>query len=199
MNTVNGRAPNVTSPNFEARSYVSLTEGEVLTGVRYVDSLASLAPTELAESVSASSYFPLPLELSRRVETALRLLGEAKISVQSAVSMDRASDYVGADDSIYSVKSILPELFLCRSIGDGFGSLVGALISAFENKGGQRFTSYQMRAVADCIAGLDHEPFLGAEAADDLVQRLEDADLDPNPDGLRDLIRAMTSDKEDDV
>ena len=183
------------SPTFEGLWQRSETAGPATGMPRYHMIESTSALTDVGEPRAADRLYPFPSELSHRLTTALRLLKEATNLGQAALSLELQADHLGADDSFYGIKAILPELFLCRALGDGFGTVIGALLSAFENKKGESFEKSQMRAVVDCIAMLYREPFLRLDSADGGVRRLEEVGLDPDPCGLRDLMKSMVCDE----
>ena len=64
------------------------------------------------------------------LRSALRLISKALGDVDSALELLGDGDKVGSDDAMQHFQVILPELFACRSIGEGFGLLVSALLNA---------------------------------------------------------------------
>jgi len=81
------------------------------------------------------------------------------------------------------LQSLLPELFYCRDLGDGFGAIINALKFSFENAHGTPFSEGQISLIGQAVERIRQEPFLHFEQAAELVGKLEDADLtvDPRP------------------
>ena len=129
--------------------------------------------------------------VSRRLETALRLLRHAEDHLQFAQTEARAGHRAMADDSFYAVKALLPELFCCRAIAEGFATLIGALLYSIENLKGQEVTEEQRATIHSCIAFLRSRPFLDEQSADGQVELLEKSGLNPDPPGLNDLMQVL--------
>jgi len=83
---------------------------------------------------------------------------------------------------------LLPELFCCREIGDGFGAIVNALKYSFANASGNLFTRGQLETIVRVLSTLSNEPFLRFETAVDLISDLEDSGLDVDPPVIAELL-----------
>ncbi len=68
----------------------------------------------------------------------------------------------------------MPELFACRTIGDGFGMVVGALLTAFLNRGVDVWSEEHIGAVSSALKLLRETPFLAEEQAVDSIDKLQD-------------------------
>jgi len=79
-----------------------------------------------------------------------------------------------------AVRALLPELLCFRSLGDGFTATVLAALCGLENLRGEIPTVKQVLAIQECIARVTKQPFLSYDAALDMHDLLESADLDPD-------------------
>ncbi|MBZ5625246.1 MAG: hypothetical protein LAQ69_42080 [Acidobacteriia bacterium] len=115
------------------------------------------------------------------LRNALRLLSMAVKNVESALELLSDGDMIGGDDAMQHYQVLLPELFACRSIGEGFGLLVSSLLNAVTSLRGQSMVERQVRAVRSVLIELSSEPFMSFDAALVHVLRLEQADLNVDP------------------
>jgi hypothetical protein len=125
------------------------------------------------------------------LRNALRSILIGMESVNNALELLAAGDRVGADDAMQHYQVLLPELFACRSIGEGFGLLVSSLQNASSRLHGQPMEERQVRAVRLALIALRSEPFMTFDAAIAHVSRLEQVDLNVHPpkfENLADLL-----------
>jgi hypothetical protein len=82
---------------------------------------------EAAKTVrlSQNDLYPVRQSFSPEHITALRLLAVAIGRCQR--SIDATDDPMTADVEIQKLQMSLPELFCCRALGDGFGTIVNAV------------------------------------------------------------------------
>ena len=88
---------------------------------------------------------------------------------------------LAADTEIQKLQVLLPELFCCRVLGDGFGAIVNSFMSAFEVLAGNTPDVNQIRAMIRVLQLLKEKPFLSADEADDQVEVLESVRPEPLP------------------
>jgi len=86
-----------------------------------------------------------------------------------------------ADTEIQKLQVLLPELFCCRGLGDGFGTIINSFMSAFEVLAGNMPDVTQIGAMNRVLQLLKEKPFLSADEADDQVEVLESVGLNPYP------------------
>lgn len=115
------------------------------------------------------------------LRNALRLILIAMGHVDNALELLTEGDKVGADDAMQHYQVLLPELFACRSIGEGFGLIVSSLQNATTRLHGQAMEGRQVRAVRSALIALRSEPFMTFDAGIEQVSRLEDVDLNVEP------------------
>jgi len=66
---------------------------------------------------------------------------------QRAISALSSTRFLQPTQKSRKIQVLMPELFCCRNLGDGFGSIINALMSALENLNGSIPTLCQMRAI----------------------------------------------------
>lgn len=115
------------------------------------------------------------LESTSRLKQALALLDGAIKQAEAALSSD--AQPVASDDDIQVLYSLLPELFCCRSLGDGFAAVINALQQAAANQRGVPIDRPQIEAIMVILRKLRQSPFLPYADAVDIVLKLEDTGL----------------------
>jgi|SRR5579859_2394490 len=139
--------------------------------------LASLTSARLSQS----ELYPVRHAYSREHITALRLLRLACARMNRAMAALASEDGIAADIEVQKVQRALPELFCCRALSDGFGSMVNALMSVFESLEGNLLNEPQLRVLCRMFALLLDKPFLTADEADAHFEELEAVGLNPYP------------------
>ncbi len=145
------------------------------------DEARTAAPQRL---LTQPELYPVRKAFSPEHITALRLLRLGIRRSQRAIQYLAEGDQLGADTEIQKVQVLLPELFCCRSLGDGFGTTVNALLSAFEALNGTTPNRDQVCAINNLLALLWDKPFLTADEADQHLAELENVGLTSYPEEL---------------
>jgi hypothetical protein len=122
---------------------------------------------------------------------ALKLLDEASGQIAEALEAMGQDDRYGADDAVQKFGALLPELFCCRSLGDSFGTVVISLFHGLENKNGTPISADQIKCIDLAIKKLIREPFLQYADALEVVNKLEESGLNPNPPGLNVIVEVL--------
>lgn len=173
------RSPSITSaPDATARDSTADTSG---FSVR-------ISPSEGPKSDSAVStrdLYPLRAELNPQLSTALQLLDEGIEHLNSAVAMFAEDDVLSSDDALQRFQALLPELFCCRDLGDGFGAIVSAIYHVLKNLEGNPLNPNQLQAIRNIVRRLSTEPFIGFDEATDEIMSLDDAGLRVEPSHFR--------------
>jgi hypothetical protein len=139
--------------------------------------------------LNQNDLYPARQAFSREHITALRLLKLAIGRCQRAIDA-HAEDPMAADSEMQKVQMLLPELFCCRALGDGFGTVVNALICVFQNADGNAFDRTQIEILTTVFQELRDKPFLGVTSADDTVDLLDSNRFSPFP---KELIEFLSS------
>lgn len=138
--------------------------------------------------LTQSELYPVREAFRREHINALRLLAVGIGRCQRALQRLADNDVMAADTDIQKLQVLLPELFCCRSLGDGFGTIINALMSAFETLGGNIPDRSQIEAIRRLLAVLRDRPFLSPDEADEELERLEQVGLNPYPTELLDFL-----------
>lgn len=151
------------------------------------------APIEHNRAVRLSQrdLYPARQAFSPEHIVALRLLGLAIGRCRRAIDV-HPEDFMAADVEIQKIQMSLPELFCCRTLGDGFGTIVNALICAFHNTDGNLLAPNQIRILEKVFTELRDKPFLSVTEADDMVEQLESNAFNPYP---KELIEFLSSEQ----
>jgi hypothetical protein len=144
--------------------------------IEYADPSIQAGPV-----LSIDDVYPITEALNPELSAALRLLREGLLRVGEALTAGRKGDRIAADDAMQRLQALLPELFCCRTLGDGFGTVINAISSSFENLSGQTPSKLQIEAIFRTLQNVREEPFMGVDAATELVMALEAADLSVEP------------------
>jgi len=160
------------------------------SGQFIVDPFDVISPRNRGDVLSIDDLFGQLPEMSvGTLSSALRLLDEAVSHSQIAVDVFD-SDPITADDEMQRVQALLPELFCCRTIGDGFGALVNSIQYAPSNQKGLPLSGTQIAKLRGAFKKLRETPFISFEEAVDLAMAFEDSGLVIDPPALSDLADA---------
>ncbi len=152
---------------------------EVLVPEQFKSTTRRLTQTEL---------YPAREAFRREHINALRLLAVAIGRCQRALQHLTDNDLIAVDTEIQKLQVLLPELFCCRSLGDGFGTMINAVMSAFEALDGNVPDRNQIEALRSLLAVLRDKPFLTPDEADEQLGRIEAVGLNPYPTELLDFL-----------
>ena len=133
------------------------------------------------EQIDIESLYPLSHELNPQLATAVRLINEGLTIINAAINMEREADLISSDDAIHRLQALLPELFCCRSIGDGFAAIVNAIYHSISNMHGTPLNAQQLQAIKKALSRINTGPFLVFEEAVDEISSLEEAGFDVEP------------------
>jgi hypothetical protein len=138
--------------------------------------------------LSQSELYPVRHAFSPDHLTALRLLRVVVGRTERALMTLNDGDQITSDSEVQKVQVLLPELFCCRTLGDGFGTVINAAMSAFESRNGEPLNVVQLRAPNRVFKVLKDKPFMTVDEADQQVEQLEAAELNPYPPELVDFL-----------
>lgn len=144
-----------------------------------------------ASALSVDDIYPDKAMIGSDLSTALRLLAEAAGLINDAIDRQRSGDRVQADDAMQQLQVLLPELFFCRSLGDGFGAVINSLFHGMRNLGGAPLSQEQMLAIRGALMTIRNEPFLRFENAIDQVRELGLLFANMMPSGMEIIDKAL--------
>lgn len=163
----------------------SLAASDLITKPRVV-SIDGSPPAE-KEPIGIDSLYPDASILRPILGHALRGLAAAKEAAEESLDALKRGELISSDESMQRLLALLPELFYCRDLGDGFGAIVNALKYSFVNAHGLPFSEGQIRLIGQAVGRLRQEPFLPFDQAAELVGRLEDFGLQVDPPAFAEL------------
>lgn len=131
--------------------------------------------------ISIEALYPGGDEYSSRIfSNAIKNLENAIGYIDEALDAEKQARYVAADDAMLHFEGLLPHLFCCRSLGDGFGIIINSITIAIQNRRGEPLERNQIKKIRHSIELLKREPFLSIENAIIEVTRLEETGLNPD-------------------
>ncbi len=119
---------------------------------------------------------------------ALGLLAQAISTLERARDALVANDLLQSDHFVHTVELLLPDLFRCRSIGDGYAAIINALEIARVNSNGQPLTASQVVVFLRALKELRTHPFVSFDAAQQTIEEFEQAGLCVDPVSLGELL-----------
>lgn len=164
------------------------TESSPIPGAEGV--IKTRGANALAPAIDIDRLYEAPAGTTSQMVRALELLKQA---IQFLADAQKSKTTLEADRLVQRVQSLLPKLFSCRSIGDGFGVIVNALDFAFVNLRGTPLTARQLNAVWRVLRELRHHPAMTLEQGIQRVEEFEEEDLEVDPPQLAELLEHSES------
>lgn len=182
--TQSGHEDTSSSPTEDAVSYVSREGGrEEEKGTIPVSPFESDSAEETS-SLSIDKLYPGTDKSDGNLSRAKRLLGECIEHCRAAQRHEEEGSRIKSDHEMVHVQNRLPDLFTYRELGDGFGMVVDALLTAFENLDDMPCDLQQIKAVRRVLADLRDRPFMSSGKAVDLTLQLESAGFDTDHEAM---------------
>jgi len=141
--------------------------------------------TALARVIEIDRLYEAVPGTTSQLVRALELLKQACDNLAAA---QQSVDPIEMDRSVQRAQVLLPKLFACRSIGDGFGVIINALHFAFANLRGTPLTPDQLNIVWRVLKELRARPVMSLEQGIQRVEELEARGLDVDPRDIGDLL-----------
>lgn len=183
----NGHEDTTSAPSKDEISYVEKEDVE--------EEERGTIPIRFSESEDATEGATLSIDkLYLETDEADGSLARAKRVLRTCIEHCRDAqqyaeedEWLKSDNEMVHVQSRLPDLFTYRDLGDGFGMVVDALLTAFENLDDMPCDLPQIKAVRRVLADLRDRPFMSSEKAIDLTLQLEAAGLDTDHQAMQPL------------
>jgi hypothetical protein len=137
--------------------------------------------------VSTDDLYPLRDALSDVIAKAFALLAEGRQRTERAAAALQEGDRIASDDEINRLQALLPELFCCRSIGDGFAAIIAAIHYGIKNMVGAPLNEQQLLAVGRLLRRVETEPFVNTDEVVNEIIFLEDTGLTVEPIAFAEL------------
>ena len=175
---------------YQGTSLGNNNRGGVVAKARltYIDD----AKDEHDNIIPTEALYPLSANLSPLISAAFRLLEEAIDKTTEAYDSLKDNELIASDDAMMHVMVILPELFCCKDISEGFGAIVNAIFYGMKNQEQKEaLTLDQINMVRFCLTRLQTEPFIEFADAVDIIMGLEDVGLTVEPPHVEHFLDAI--------
>ena len=116
-----------------------------------------------------------------------RLLATCVDHLELVQTIDAAKDFISYDEQMMRVRVGLRELFALREIGDGFGSIVNAVLWSVSIQE-EPLTRRQLQVVILALQELSRRPLMHFDSAMAVIDELEDAGLATECDFIDSLL-----------
>lgn len=131
--------------------------------------------------ISTEELYPLSSEIRPELARAFELINEGVAYLSNAITMLDEGDLLSSDDYINRLQALLPEIFCCRSIGDGFGEIINAVFHSIANKQGAPLNNTELQAIKNILKRISTEPFISTEDAVDEIIKIEEVGFEVEP------------------
>jgi hypothetical protein len=136
-------------------------------------------PSVAPRAPQVEDLYPNLKESSPHLHAAIALLDEALQLSYEAVT--HKGDPIARDSGVLLLQSRLNDLFLLRTVGDGFALVVSGCRQAILNRSQAEMEDGQLIAISAVLRSVRQAPFMRFEDAMSLLDTLEQADLRPEP------------------
>lgn len=141
--------------------------------------------TESLNPVRTESLYPASNDLRPELAKAFELLTEGISLLEKSILSFEDNDLISSDDYTNRCQALLPELFCCRSLSEGFSSIINATFHSIANLQGLFLDKVQLTAIRNILRRLYSEPFIGIDEAVDEIISLEDTGLECEPNHFK--------------
>lgn len=124
--------------------------------------------------IPTEDLYPVRDRFNSALSSAFQLLRESLDHINESVRM-LDEDLMSSDDALQKFQALLPELFCCRDLGDGFGAIISSIYHAINNMTGTPLNESQLIAIRNILKRIHSEPFIGYEEAVEEIMLLESA------------------------
>jgi hypothetical protein len=131
--------------------------------------------------ISNEELYPVREQYNPALATAGQLLDEGICLVNESIKMLIDDDLISSDDSIQRFQALLPELFCCRGLGDGFGAVINSIYHSIGNMNNSPMNQTQLHAILNILKRIHTEPFIEYDEAVEEILHLETAGFEVSP------------------
>ena len=125
------------------------------------------------------------------LSSALRLIDDSMNLINDAKGQLEGGSEILADDLVVHFQRLLPELFCCRDLGDGFGIVVVSMFHGMNNENGMPLDRVKIQVLYATLYLLRREPYMNVDRAVELVGLMEDKGFRIEPSELAVLAEAL--------
>jgi hypothetical protein len=147
----------------------------------------NVEPRDEAGRVSIEDLYPSTEAAAPELDVALRLLARGLEYVNEAFAATQTGNAIVGDDAMQRLQALLPELFNCRVLGDGYGAIINAVLGSLENMRGSPLNKQQIGTIRQVLRRVRSEPFIQYSSALDEIEKLEQANFVIEPSGFEHL------------
>ncbi len=160
----------------------------------HIDTLISsgLETEKKHDIANTDDLYPDIHSNSLTFSTAIGLLAEVNNNILNAISSLKDGENYESDDFVIRCFPLLPELFCCRDIGDGYSAIIVALNYSLKNKQGEPLEIEELTVISKLIRRLISEPFISHSEAIEEICKLENFGFCVEP-------RAISAFMDDDI
>jgi hypothetical protein len=151
------------------------------TAVPNEDPYRTRGANVLAPVIDIDRFYDAVPGTNSQLIRALSLLREVLGFLDQA---KKSGDPMESDELVQRAQLVLPRLFECRGIGDGFGLIINSLYIAFANLRGKPLNAEQLDVIWRVLRELRSRPALSFEQGLTRVEDLEGAGLEVDPPEL---------------
>ncbi len=134
-----------------------------------------------SKKISTEELYPLRSEFKPELTIAFKLLDKGSKLITEAINTLKQDDIFASDDAIQRFQALLPELFCCRNLGDGFGAIINAIYHSLNNPRSEHYDNNILTVLKKVVNRLYSEPFIDFEEAVEEIMHLENAGLEVEP------------------
>jgi hypothetical protein len=145
----------------------------------------------LAPVIEIDKLYSAPEESKSQLITALGLLADSVELLAQARIAAQKSRLMDADRYTQRFEAILPALFRCRKIGDGYAVVINSLHFAAINKRGEPLNLNQLTTAWRILRELRNKPFVEFEQALEYVEEFEACGLRVDPPIVSELLEHL--------
>ena len=167
--------PTVTLDSYDtsAKTEIGIPEPAIRTTTSETDNPQGYIRTE--------DLYPVREKYNPALTTAYLLLDEGIDHVNESIKMLLDDNLLSSDDAIQRLQALLPELFCCRGLGDGFGTVIISIFHALKNMNGVPLNIDQLRAMLNILKRVHTELFIEYDEAIDEIMILETTGFELSP------------------
>ena len=166
----------------------TVTSDSYSTGVRAENDIHKPSVTTTSSGsessqgyISNDDLYPVREQYNPALATAGQLLDEGISLVSESIKMLIDGDMISSDDSIQRFQALLPELFCCRGLGDGFGAVINSIYHSIGNMNGNPMNEPQLSAIRNILKRIHTEPFIEYDEAIEEILHLETVGFEVSP------------------
>lgn len=130
------------------------------------------------------AIYPQTVAQTQRLHFAVRLLSDLGEHLSDAEDEARIGNSLNGDIYLQQASALLPRLFSCHQIGDGFGAIIAAFHACLVNRSETFLSARQIQSMSQALEVLQKNPFMSHDIAVDIIISMEEVGLNVDPEIL---------------